>query len=134
MGVTSQAVASNRGVARRDAVRLLDRTPVAAGAQKVTHPPRALWKPSVQAASRQVRRSRFWRAPHLRDPSRFLRIHRPPGVESAFPHEAGHLHTIVYRWPAVTGRLTRRWLIVSIHQRPGGHAFVRADAEVVPIK
>ncbi len=132
--------ASNRRAAELDAAAVLRRFVVPAGVKPLTKiPPRAGWwlaSKWVIPRSPVADRYHLWRVDRsARYLVRFVRAHKPRG--STLGTDGGTAasgrytasHHIIFRFPAVPGRIWGRNLYVAIVPLPSGGTALRVDAQ-----
>ena len=135
--------AANRRVARSDAAPLLMRLSLPPGAQRSAGEPTgdgsSLSRPGTsQATPNLVDDHAWWVVPSAAQTVlSYVEGHRPAGSKqvltgSGTTGKRGAVFSVVgFAWPAITGVLSTRWLVVELVALPGGRTGLRADAEVV---
>jgi len=135
--------AANRAEARRDAAALLGRVVLPSGARRLAHAPGhaggLLGRAFQMPAGELVDRHRLWRADEpLRSVVAFVETHPPRGAQrqgsgsgsSGGPGVPDN-KTFVFSLPGRPGRISSRWLDVTLVALPDGSTGVRADAQDV---
>jgi hypothetical protein len=144
----AQSRAADRGLAHRDAQRILRSLRLPPGAVKVVadpSSPRLLGAPpSTPLIPKLVDVHGFWRVPgNLSDVLAWVKAHAPPGShpgmsgESASGPRSGPA-TISTAWvgfgfPVIPGARGYRELIVTVARARGGGTALRADAQSAPL-
>lgn len=133
--------AGNRAAARRDVHRLLRLVVLPAGAHRLASPPGhahgLLGGPFQVPGGKLVDHARLWRVDEpFASVVDFVRTHPPRGTQKGGPGSGsvGGPHypqneTVLFTFPQRPGRISFRWLNVTLVALPDGSTGVRADAQ-----
>lgn len=131
--------AANRALAQRDTLALLQRVALPAGREQLAGAPGGagglLGRPFQVPGGELVQRHRLWRVEDPLDSViAFAGTHAPRGSRRDGSGSAGGLgapanETLTFSFPANAGRISLRWLSVTMVALPDGSTGVRADAQ-----